>query len=386
MHIENRLKKFVTSLFMVVFIFSALSGLAYASEPNITAPAFVLMDAKSGQVLWEKEARRTRPMASTTKMITGIIALEEAHPKETVTVSENASNTGGAELYLNPGERRTVEELIYGILLKSANDAAVALAEHIGSSSESFSYMMNRKAKDVGANDTHFVNPHGLYDINHYSTAYDLAVIARYGLGISRFKNIVRTKEYSMPWPGNAYPRKFENHNELIKRYPVCDGIKTGYVGQSGHCLVASATKNNNQLISVVLGCKGSENCYIDSQNLLEYGFNGFKKKKLAEKGKVMRTIVVAGVSNINLVASRNLTGKIRSDAPIEKEINIDTKELVLPLLKNQKVGEVIYKQANFEIGRVSLVTQNAASKPNLLTKILIFLDFLFDKKDDTSN
>jgi D-alanyl-D-alanine carboxypeptidase (penicillin-binding protein 5/6) len=242
----------------------------------------VLMEEKTGTILYQKNMNVKRPIASLTKIMTAIIVLENANLKDYVEISPRAKYryTGESLLNLEFNEKITVEELLYALLLRSANDAAVALAEHVSKSVENFVSLMNKKAKEIGAKNTHFSNPHGFSgENNHYSTCYDLALITRYALKNKKFNEIIKTKQKLISWGKNPYLRVLKNRNKLLWRYKYCDGVKTGMTKKAGYCLVASATKNGIRLISVVLNSTKTK-MWEDSISLLEYGFNNYNIKK----------------------------------------------------------------------------------------------------------
>ncbi len=254
--------------------------------PRINARAAVLMEAESKQVLYSLNPQQKLPNASTTKILTGIIALERTSLDEKVFISQRAASTGEQSIGMKPGESMTVKDLLYALLVYSANDAAVALAEHVAGSLEGFMEIMNQKAMELGATGTHFANPHGLDEKDHYTTALDLALIGAYAMANAEFRNIVVTDQYSILSP----PRTFSNHNKLLKIYPYANGIKTGYTGGAGKCLVGSAKKNGITLISVILN---DDNYFNDTAQLLEYGFNAFVKIIYAEAGDQLAEIQV---------------------------------------------------------------------------------------------
>ncbi len=265
---------------------------AAADAPPVVvgAKSAVLVDAASGAVLFGQQFHERRPMASTTKIMTALVALESAQLREVVTVSPNAQKVEGSHLALKPGEQLTLDDLLTALLLKSANDAAVAVAEHVGGSVPGFAAKMNARAATLGLRDTHFVNPHGLYDPDHYTSAYDLAQITRAAMKHPRFRELVATKEAAIARPALGQVEKLENHNKLLWRDPNVDGVKTGYVRQSGHCLVTSETRGDWQLISVVLD---SPEPYVDSEALLNYGFTGFRQQLLARRGDAVTRVRV---------------------------------------------------------------------------------------------
>lgn len=245
-----------------------------ASELDLNANFAVLIDYTTGQILYQKNAFVRRPPASTTKILTSIIAIEKGNLQRTVIASRNASRADGSSIYLKTGEAHSLKELLYGILLNSGNDASIAVAEDLAGSEPKFAEWMTTKAHQIGAIDSNFKNCNGLPAREHYSTAYDLAVIARYALHNPVFADMVGTKRKLIPWPGNSSERIFVNHNKLLWRYQFADGVKTGYTEEAGGCLVSSATKGGHRLIAVVLK---SKDIYGDSTQLFDYGFENYQ-------------------------------------------------------------------------------------------------------------
>jgi serine-type D-Ala-D-Ala carboxypeptidase (penicillin-binding protein 5/6) len=254
--------------------------------PVVQAKSAILVDAATGTVLFEKDAHTRRPPASTTKIMTATLVIEHAGLDRPVVASLRAARTPYG-LHLKPGEVLTMRDNLYAILLRSANDGCVAAAESIAGSVPGFIEMMNYKAQEIGCTDTHFVTPNGLYDPNHYTTAADLARMAIYATQNPIFNEVVATREKVISRSIDRADCVLRNHNKLLARYPGCDGIKTGYVHQSGRCLVASATRQENghpwRLISVVLN---SPVTYRDSAILLNYGFSHFRQIFVASKGE----------------------------------------------------------------------------------------------------
>lgn len=239
-------------------------------QPQVSAAAAVVMDADSGQVVFEKDSHAHRAPASTTKMTTALVTLENAHLTDIVTAGPNVKNVEPTIIGLDPGDTLTVEQLLYGLLLPSGNDAAVALAEHVGGTEAGFVTMMNAKVAQLGLKDTHYVTPHGLDSPGHYSSAYDLALTARAAFKNPIFEKIVATKEYRIEGPVKWY---FKNGNRLLDTFSGADGVKTGYTDDAGACLVASATRNGHRAIAVVLN---SQDTTGDSAALLDYFFSRY--------------------------------------------------------------------------------------------------------------
>jgi D-alanyl-D-alanine carboxypeptidase (penicillin-binding protein 5/6) len=237
--------------------------------PEVNSVSAILMNANNGVVLYSKNSKRKMAPASTTKIMTAILAIEKAKLSSTLTISRNAANKPGTSMHLHQGEKVTLKDLLYGLLLSSGNDAATAIAEFISGSEEKFAKLMTQKAHAIGMKDTQFQNASGLPALNHYTTAYDLAILARYALNNKVFAGIVQTKSASIDdEQSNHY---LTNHNKLLWKYQFATGIKTGYTRTAGNCLVASANRDGMNLISVVLK---SSSTYQDSIRLFESGFN----------------------------------------------------------------------------------------------------------------
>ena len=216
---------------------------AEPATPGVSASAAILMEAESGTVVFEKNADEMRSMASTTKIMTGLLALETEDPQTLVTVSPKAVGVEGSSVYLYQNEQLTVEDLVYAVMLESANDAAAAVAIHVAGSIEAFAELMNRKAESLGMTHTHFSNPHGLDAADHYTTARDLATLARYALQNEEFRTVVSTKRRVIPLRGNEGARLLLNHNRLLRSYSGAIGVKTGFTKKSGRCLPPSGTE-----------------------------------------------------------------------------------------------------------------------------------------------
>ncbi len=246
---------------------SQLRAMQRPEPPEVNARAFLLADYSTGTVILARNEREPLPPASLTKVMTALIALERASPEEVVVVSERAAQAEGMRMGLLPGQKVRLRTLLYGLLLLSANDAAVAIAEHVAGSVDAFVELMNARAAELGMRDTHFVNPHGLDAEGHLSSAYDLFLLARYALANETFASIVASQALE----DEGY--RFENSNRLLRLYPGADGVKTGTTEAAGECLIASATRGNRRGIAIVLD---SPDRYGEAATLLEYYFNNF--------------------------------------------------------------------------------------------------------------
>lgn len=246
-----------------------------SKELKLDARIALVYDRSSGNVLYEKNGYKTTPMASTTKIMTSIVVLENANLNDVVTIEKKAAGTGGSRLGLKTGDKITVNDLLYGLMLRSGNDAAVALAIHVGGSVEGFAALMNKKANELGLKNTNFVTPHGLDNEKHYTTAYELAKMADYALEKEKFKKIVGTQSCNITI--NGVSRNITNTNELLGYLNGVYGIKTGFTNGAGRCLVTSCKRGNLDIITVVLGADTKKIRTSDSIKLIEYIYNNYE-------------------------------------------------------------------------------------------------------------
>lgn len=247
------MKRWAVGLFFaLIFMYNQYGCLA---QDETSAKAACVLEMETGRVLFESNMHSRLPMASTTKVMTALLAIEQGNLDDEVTCSENAFGVPGTSIYLQLGETLTLREMLLGLMLSSGNDAAVAIAEHIGGSVAGFVSMMNARAAQIGATSTHFSNPHGLPDDTHLTTAYDLALIAREAMRNDTFREIVSTQYASIPWEGRTYNRQLKNKNRLLAEYAGATGVKTGFTSRAGRCLVYGAQREGMEIIGVVLGC-----------------------------------------------------------------------------------------------------------------------------------
>lgn len=336
-------KKNIILLFIIFCLFFSPSA-AKAQNPNINAKYAIVCDVETGRILWGKNINIKRPMASTTKIMTAILAIEKGNLNEMVTVTPTACSIGGSSIWLKPGEQLTIRELLYGMMLKSGNDAATAVAQHIAGSVSDFVKMMNNKAIEIGAYNTSFANPHGLDDHNHYSTALDLSIIAAYALKKPIFSEIVKTREATISWHDQGGKRYLRNINKLLWIYPQADGVKTGYTSRAGHCLVASATQNDWQLVSVVLKCPSRYTLWNDSIELLEYGFSTYYRYNAVKKNQIIKTIEVKNGKRdiVAVLNTKEINLPLKKGEEDNVKVVVDLPEHVeAPVKKKQILGKL---------------------------------------------
>ena len=292
----SKWKKAVLLLLTLALLLPSLTltGMAEQklSPPSVSAESAVLIEAESGNVVYSKNMHTILPMASTTKVMTALVALELASPDTLITVDAGAVGVEGSSVYLTEGEVLTLEELLYALMLESANDAAAAIAIGLSGSVEEFAAQMNRKSAEMGLQTTHFVNPHGLDDEDHYTSAFELALIAREALQNPLFATIVSTRKTTIPHAGIDGNRLLVNHNKLLRIYEGCIGVKTGFTKRSGRCLVAAAERDGVRLISVTLNAPDDWN---DHSALFDYGFSKYESVTLGEAESIRISLPVTG-------------------------------------------------------------------------------------------
>ncbi len=302
-----------------------------------SARAALLMEAETGRILYEKNAHEPLPMASTTKVMTALLALEHAALSDTVTAGKNAFGVPGTSIYLAEGEQLSMEEMLYGLMLCSGNDAAVAIAEHVAGSVDSFCHLMTLRAEQIGCENTIFSTPHGLPADHHHTTAYDLALITREALQNPDFRQIVSTQRATIPWAGHTENRVLNNKNALLSTYEGALGVKTGYTKAAGRCLAFAAEREGMTVIGCVLN---APNWFEDAREIMDAAFAKYQMHTLLEKGETVRTLPVENGEKVQLSV---LAGKALS-APTEKgtfpDIVFDLPEsLTAPIEKGQLVG-----------------------------------------------
>ncbi len=376
----------VVSFFLILACLCSLSMAALADTSltstdyldvasHVSAQSFVLMDANTLEVLGSAKEEVRLPMASTTKLMTALVALKYGDLESTVTITNEAVGVEGSSIYLYAGEKLTLSELLYGLLLESANDAAVAIAIHVGGSMEKFVELMNQEAVVMGLKNTHFTNPHGLHNDEHYSTAYEMGVIIAIGLNNEEFVRIISTKNCKITQKDDGY-RYLSNHNRLLGSYDGYVGGKTGYTTTAGRCLVSAAYRNGATLIAVTLN---DPNDWADHRSLLDYGFSQYETFVLAEEKSIQIEVpVVGGVISQTVLTNRDsIKATLRDDEGIVCVIEAQP-FLYAPIIGtdggsqsvngeaivvNPVYGEAVYYQNNREVTRVSLYAASSVDR-----------------------
>jgi len=394
----KRLKKIAAILILICTLNIPLAAYSDTANTNshqeldLVGESAILIDRDTGQVLYEKNPHKQLFPASTTKIMTGILAIEKGNLSDTVTIDEEViKEVDGSHIALEPGEQLTLEELLNALLIESANDAAVAIAIHISGTVENFVELMNEKARDLGALNTHFTNPNGLPSNEHVTTAYDLSLMAKYAMKNKVFKDIVKNYTYTIPITNKKDEerclfssnrllysnKKIEINEKVIPiKYDGVDGVKSGYTGAAKQCLVSSATKNNQRLIAVVLKSEGRY-IYTDSHKLLNYGFDNFEKATISFENEFIDNIPIKK-GTTPFVAGILKDGFI-TNVPKGKENRVQKKITIfedntVPIKQGDSLGKIEYYLNDKKLGQADIVSTLTVEKMPLKNIILSFL------------
>lgn len=346
-------------------------------EPDVNSRACVVIDRKTNSVLFGKNENSKKKMASTTKIMTATIIIEKCNLSNTIEISKKAAGTGGSRLGLKTGDKITILDLLYGLMLRSGNDAAVALAEYAGGDINGFAELMNAKALELGLTNTHFETPHGLDSNEHYTTAYELALLSNYALNNPTFAKIVGTKNYTITI--NSSPKALSNTNELLGNMEGVYGIKTGFTNGANRCLVTACKRNNIDIICVVLGADTKKFRTIDSIKLINYVFNNFVVYDLEsfvnknfedwKKDNLNTFIINKGLSQDVLLNIENLyisKVPIRKDLINSFEMKVECqKYFKAPVKGNSSIGNIVISNSGKEIAKCNISIMNNIDKKN---------------------
>lgn len=387
---------------VLINILCASPAFAASEPPHIISEGAILIDADSGRVLFEQNADNRLYPASTTKIMTAVLALENLQLDSVAAASYDAVMSipaGGSNMGIMEGEQLTVEQLLYGMLVASANEACNVVAEYMCGDVDSFVVKMNEKARELGMSNTKFLNPHGLHSPEHYTTARDMAILARYAIQYDKFREIVSTARYTIE-PTNKYTtqRVLTNTNYLVSTYqnasyyyPNATGIKTGYTTQAGNCLVSSASKSSTNLIAVTLNAKpqtGAIYSFIDSKALFEYGFENYKTRSIAVPGEIIAEAKVKegrGADVVTLEAKEELDGLLPADADtanVTKTVTLN-ENIIAPISVGDVLGRAVYTYDGYELGSVELVSTMEVKRDYfifIMNRIFGFFNLLWVK------
>lgn len=357
--------KKVFCILLIIFNIMIVCNFSNASEINTYSPVCLLMESSTGKILYEKDIHKKVYPASTTKLMTAILVMENCNLSDIATVNSSAIDivpAGYSSAYLKKGENLTIEQLLHVLLIPSANDAANVLAEHVGGTIENFANMMNQKAKELGCKNTNFKNPSGIHDDNHYSTAYDLSIITKYAMQFQTIKDIANTTKYNLPKTNkyNSEDRIFYNTNLLLSHhspddyyYEYATGLKTGYTNPAKDCIIATAKKDDLELIAIILGADdnigNSIPKYLDCKTLFEYGFNNYSFKSIVKSNSLINQISIHGgtkdTKNLDILVKDDINIFLNNNFNTENLISeIKLKEnLIAPIKKGSVIGEISY-------------------------------------------
>ena len=384
------MKKLIALILALSLIAIPFSAFAVTPDPKLTAEGAILVDVTTGKVLFEKNADEILYPASTTKMITGLLALEILDPDEIITADEATAKTGGTKYGMKVGDKIRAEDLINIMLVMSANDLATCVADYISGNVEDFAILMNDRAMRCGATNTHFANANGLHNDDHYSTARDLALIALECMKNEDFARIVSQSVYRAPAIGNNPAMDIKSTNLMLYgdstadlvyvngekrtcKYEGCFGIKTGYTGQAGECLVAGAERNGTRLISVVLKSSGNGlGRFADSIALLDWGFENYKTIKSMDLGTVVSTIKVnrGAVKTVDVIIDSDAVATVPSEASAavlstkpDVPLSVDA-----PVEEGQVIGKVILSENGIKVAEYDAVAAETVEKGGILS------------------
>lgn len=345
-------------------------GSAQLADVPTRASAAILMDVESGVVLQGKNVHGRVPIASLTKIMTALLAAESGKLDAVVVIPPQVAKVEPRNIWLSPGENITLRNLVYGLLMRSGNDAALAIAYFLAGSVEAFAAAMNARARELGALDSHFVNPNGLPNAKHLSTAYDMALITRALLSDRFLRRVVSTTRYRAPWEGRGYDRIWHNTNRLLQLMPGADGVKTGWTRAAGRCLAASATRQGWQLLAIVLN---SPDHYGETRALLEWGFANYQRVVLVERGQYLGSVHVAHgfPSVIGAMAARKMAWVVPQGRQLAVVTEIDLpREVRPPVMSGSVIGQLAVVIEGRQAASIPLVADQAAAHTSWLRRL----------------
>lgn len=341
--------------FILIFALLFNTG-AVSAAPSVSALSAVVIDADSGRIMFEKDAYTARGMASTTKIMTAVVALEKGDMNSVAKISAKTAAVEGSSMYLAENEEITLENLLYGLMLVSGNDAATAIAEHIAGSEEEFVKLMNQEAAEIGVSNTHFDNPHGLSSDTHYTTAYDLAKITAYALKNPKFAEICSTKTKNVP-SADGGTRSLNNHNRFLRIYDGCIGVKTGFTKATGRCLVTAVQKSETTLICVTL-C--DPNDWADHEAMYNYVFDAYSPKAVALAGQPFGSAYVGNgmTKSVDAVLAADFLLPVAAGEETAVTLTPElTEGLSAPIAAGEKIGTLTATLGNTVLGQADLTS-----------------------------
>ena len=384
---NNKIYKITMIVVLLIVVLTCNTKVYADDELSVNAKAALIVETNTGKIIYEKDIYEQNYPASVTKILTGILTIENCELDDVATVSQTAIShipTGYVIAPLYIGEQITIKDLLYALMLKSANDAAYVLAEHVGGSVDGFSEMMNKKAEELGCKNTHFVNPNGIHNQNHYTTAYDMYLISNYAMKNETFKEIVSAYEYTLS-PTNKHPLKdriMKNTNNFVNPKNVyynkiIKGIKTGTTKQAGNCLITDSSENGLEFITVVLGAQTANSKFSETKKMINFAYDNYKLTEVHKKGDIIQNIEVKKATkktkDLNLVISDDITAmankKIKVDE-IEPEIVLN-EDIKAPIEQGQELGIIKYNVDGLEY-EAKLLAETEVELKTYYVEILI--------------
>jgi len=369
-------------LFVLILIMTFNIQYIFAEELKITSPAAIVMEVSTGRVLYAKNIDVERKIASTTKLMTAMVVIDNCKLSETVEISKHAAGVGGSEAGIKAGEKITVESLLYGLLLESGNDCAVALAEHVSGSTEEFAKLMNKKAKELRANNTNYTNPHGLDTEDNHCTAYDLSLIAKEVLNYPKLMEIMGTRQIEVKF-GNRM-KYLANTNRLLSTYTYCLGGKTGFTNGANRCIVTYGKKDDMQIVTVVLGSETTDIRFNECKTLMQYAFNTYSLVDISEHMNWYIDIPVhkGSITNYKKYITDNLVLPLKKDEVEE----IYVKQTLLPVIqtpakKGNILGDIAMYIGSEKIYQTEVVLDTDLPKNDVLYYMKYGISHIFDIK-----
>ncbi len=335
----------------------------------LNAKTAVIVDAQTGRVLWSKDALKSMYPASTTKIMTALLLIEHCGPTDVIIAPKDIKSVGEASMHLQPGERVSMRNLLWAILLRSANDGCYAAAIHVGGSVPNFAKMMNDRAVQLGCKNTHFANANGLHDKNHWTCAYDLALMGREAMKYPLFAETVKTFKYKIAREMNQKDLWMVNHNKLLKHDPTTDGIKTGYTVPAGHTFVGSATRDGRRILTALMK---SDHWQLDQEAMLNWAFSSFEHVTVARKGDLAGEANIDGAteSSVKAVLDADVLDCVPKGGASSLKGTFQASKFELPVKEGQVVGEVTYSDPSGFILKVPTVAASSVDRAAPLTPV----------------
>lgn len=358
---KKAFKIYLSLWLSLLCLLTSFASIVYADDIYVNAISSIAVDCETKIVLYEKNAYNPIEIASTTKILTALVAIKSGDLNKKIVISEKAASIRGSEIGLKKGEEITLKELLYGLMLRSGNDAAIAIAEGISGSVDEFLKLMNEYALEIGLLNSHFESPHGLDSANHYSTAYDLALVTTKAKEIKLFNEIVGSKDIDAK--EYNFTRSYHNINKILSLLPNSTGVKTGFTGKAGKCLVTSVKIQNRDVVIVTLNCTPR---WEETKKISEYVDKNYDFKKLITKGDVLESVSIEnGTSNVEIVSKKDIIIPVKKGVNIEVKVKKPLYDVYAPLKQGETIGMVEVYGDNKLLFTEGLVAKNAVDKKN---------------------